>query len=278
MELMDVNFKDMETVTKKCIYFSKSQLNKVVKKNKRLYSLTGISKLSGFENLYFEVGYNNRERVEYINLYEDLGSICYNASNISKYVELDKLKCLLNEYKYFGVDGFIDRLNKAYNNSYFINLLEIELLELLGYADLATKYTTYREEYIQKQEQKRIKEQKETEAREKDTEEERKAEIDKKLVTAETDIINGKQVSNEDIEDTTLLLMLFKKYDIKVPLKTQGWINKVLANIHISNGQWSYSYYSSHRNSTVFKAYLDELIIAIKAANNKDTSSEKVKL
>ena len=59
------------------------------------------------------------------------------------------------------------------------------------------------------------------------------------------------------------VLDLFKLYDIKLPLRTQGWVNTGLAEIS-GNG---YRYYSSRHkgNSSVFNDYFLELREAIKA-------------
>lgn len=281
MELMEINFKEMETVVKKCIYFSKAQTNKVVKRNKQLYPLSSISGFEAFKNLYFEVGYNeyNNTDVTYINLYEDLGNICYNASGLSKWAEVDKLASDISNYKYFGIDGLINRLHDTCDAGQFINLLEIELLNMLGYNELAAKYTEYRTEYVNKKNAEYAAKEAERQAKEEAAEAERQKEIDNKLQEAEQNILNGKQVDNCDIEESTLILMLFKKYGINVSLKTQGWINKALANIHMGNDElWTYGYYSSSRNSTVFRDYLTQLIAAIKEANEQDTSAEETKL
>lgn len=56
-----------------------------------------------------------------------------------------------------------------------------------------------------------------------------------------------------------------EKYGIKVPLRTQGWINSKLAMIIFNNGEISYKFYgkSQRDNSTVFIKYLVELENAI---------------
>jgi hypothetical protein len=61
-----------------------------------------------------------------------------------------------------------------------------------------------------------------------------------------------------------------KMYGINVPLKTQGWINNALANIFYDaeNDEYSYTYYSSSKNSETFGKYLDELIRKVKEKYN----------
>ena len=94
---------------------------------------------------------------------------------------------------------------------------------------------------------------------------------------AEKAISNNEKVENVDITiykdrydstTTSLILYLFKKYNINVPLKTQGWINSALCYIQPQNkenytNKWTYSYLSKSANSTVFLKYLDRLVSAI---------------
>jgi|GEM_PF-889374 len=76
------------------------------------------------------------------------------------------------------------------------------------------------------------------------------------------------------------MLDLFKLYDIKLPLRTQGWVNTGLAEVSESG----YRYYSSKhkRNSTVIGGYLHELRNAIKLTpieqkRNKPIPQQEVK-
>ena len=57
-----------------------------------------------------------------------------------------------------------------------------------------------------------------------------------------------------------------KIYEIKIPLKTQGWINNALASIFydIEDGKISYTYYKSSANSNVFRKYLSEFVGKVK--------------
>lgn len=60
-----------------------------------------------------------------------------------------------------------------------------------------------------------------------------------------------------------VILHLFKLYNIKVPLKTQGWINEALYSLRYNDyndGKWGYEYYNSSKNSTVFYKYLEQLV------------------
>ena len=92
------------------------------------------------------------------------------------------------------------------------------------------------------------------------------AKIEKVLLDAEDAIKTKTTFVNNKIDDTTIVLRLFKKYGINVPIKTQGWINKALARIFYKDGEISYSYLKTSNDSTVFYEYLKELENKILAA------------
>ncbi len=56
-----------------------------------------------------------------------------------------------------------------------------------------------------------------------------------------------------------------KKHNINVPMKTQGWINQALTEIYFDEEYgWSYKYYKSSADSTVFHKYLKQLVEVIR--------------
>ena len=59
---------------------------------------------------------------------------------------------------------------------------------------------------------------------------------------------------------------LMKMFDIKVPIKTQGWINDALYDVEMINDIYSYQYYKKNNDSKVFKKYLTILVEKILAA------------
>ena len=91
------------------------------------------------------------------------------------------------------------------------------------------------------------------------------------VAKAEQSIVNKEKMQNKDItvyksryesNSLSLVLYLMKQYDINIPLKTQGWINNALADIFYDKdyNEWTYTYYTSSANSTVFQKYLNELV------------------
>jgi len=86
---------------------------------------------------------------------------------------------------------------------------------------------------------------------------------------AENAIYNNQDVQNDTIEDlsgndSTVIQQLMKKYKIDVPIKTKGWINNALVKVFYKDGMYTYSYYTSSANSTVFINYLNDMVMKVK--------------
>lgn len=260
MKLREVNFETLQSVKKKCITFAKDG-NTVVRSYKTLYNLEQITNNPVYKNLYIEVKKQKgtwEEETEY-HLFDDLGKICNHQGRFNEDITLERLSELINKYPFFGKDGLLKQLKEAEGNGWYINKVDIELCFILGEAELAKHYAEYREKKIAEREEERKAEQAEREAREREEEAKRLAEMEKAILDAEHEIKTKGTFYNEEIDDSTIVLRLFKKYGINVPLKTQGWINKSLARIWYRNGKISYSYYKSSKDSTVFYKYLKEL-------------------
>ena len=105
----------------------------------------------------------------------------------------------------------------------------------------------------------------ERERREREEEEKRITEIEKTISEAENNIFHQKEFKNTKVDGKSVINMLMEKYGIKVPLRTQGWINSKLTMIVFNGGKISYKFYgkSKRDNSTVFRRYLVELEEAI---------------
>ena len=116
-----------------------------------------------------------------------------------------------------------------------------------------------------KKEEKRQMEIAERERKEREEETKRLAEMEKIITDAENKIFHQEDFKNTEVDGKSVINQLMGKYGIKVPLRTQGWINSKLAMIVFKNGEISYRFYgkSQRDNSTVFRKYLVELKDAI---------------
>lgn len=74
--------------------------------------------------------------------------------------------------------------------------------------------------------------------------------------------------SRYDFSKYKLVNYIARKYGVKIPLKTQGWINSTLAEIKIENGEMTtYKRMSNTNPSNSIWKYMDELIKKIREDN-----------
>lgn len=264
-ELQNINFEGLESVRRQCITFAKDG-NSIVKPYKTLYNVEQITGNTEHKTLYFEVvkGKETWEEDSYC-LFEDLGKICSKVDWIPKYWTMEEFTEKLANWGYLGEEGLLKRLKESEENGWYINLLDIQLCVILDKLELAKHYAEYRENRIKTREEKEAKERAEREAMERIAEEKHKAEVQKIIDNAEANIFSQTEVDNKEVDGVSVINLLMRKYEINVPLRTQGWINTKLAKIVFSDGKISYKFYgkSQRDNSTVFKKYLIELESAI---------------
>ena len=260
MIIREINFDTMESVRKKCITFAKDG-NTVVKPYRTLYSLENITHNSTHKNLYLEVVKGREWEETHYQLWEDFQVICISQGWAQGFLDIKEFAEKISEYPYLGIDGFYKKLEEIEQNSWYINKVEIEVCALLGNIELAKHYAEYREKRIAEKEAKRQAEATERERKEREEEEKRLAEIEKIISETENNIFHQKEFKNTKVDGKSVINKLMEKYGIKVPLRTQGWINSKLAMITFNGGKISYRFYgkSQKDNSTVFIKYLVEL-------------------
>lgn len=258
MQLKDINFKTLLPTRKKCITFAKDG-NKVVKPYKTFVNLASITNDQNHHKLYIEFPQEKQQYEIRYQLWEDLGVICVNQGSFDETVSLDELTQKILAYPYLGVTGFYNKLEEAERNNWYINKVDIAVCSLLGNIKLAEHYAQYREEQIAMIEFKREQECAECEQKEQRERKRKAKEIEKIINIAECAIKEKKTLYNIEVAGKSLILHLLKKHSVNVPLRTQGWVNKSLAEIRFRDGEITYSYYKRSHDSTVFYKYLREL-------------------
>ena len=261
MKIKEIDFDTMESVRKKCITFAKDG-NTVVKPYRTLYSLENIMHNTTYKNLYLEVVKGKEWQETHYQIWEDLQVICISQGWAQGFLDISEFSEKMLVYPYLGIDGFYKKLEEAERNGWYINKVDIEVCVLLGNIELAKHYAEYREKRIAEKEAKRQAEAAERERKEREEEEKRLAEIEKTIIEVENKIFHQKEFKNIKVDGKSVINMLMEKYGIKVPLRTQGWINSKLAMIIFDdNGEISYRFYgkSQRENSTVFRKYLKDL-------------------
>lgn len=229
--------------------------------------------------------YNERNR--YIKVYNEQGIEFFikksdmNEFNATLYI-------LVNGYM-LGVDQkhcLDDAVRKIEDinaqggiQKFLTDSLDVELSNPIKWADIGVARILDREqeaaehnEPIKKmREEARKKDDEERRIRREDEERKSNEEQERLIAKAESAIREREDLSNYSIysdggTETSVILFLMRKYNIKVPLRTQGWINSTLSRVGFDeNGSVTYYYYKgkNSRNSTVFMEYLKQLVEAV---------------
>ena len=271
MRLMDVDFDRLATVRVKCI---ENDGQKAVSRWKNLYPLESVTGDAETEGFYLEVfGSKNFRCYELWNDCGGLLAVKYRAP-IYEDREVSKLTLLAKYMEAFkGVEGYKKRLRQMEEMGEFIGHADIMSMVELGELELGMRYSRYREDYIaegrRREEEKRAR----REAERRAEEEERKRAFEAKIAEAEDCIRRKEKLENEELEEGMhIVLCLMKKYNINVPLKTQGWINSKLVAVEFDERKgtkvWFYKDKGCKCSESVYR-YLDELKDAVDAAGQR---------
>jgi len=253
--------------SKKCLYIKD---NKAVVRNKELISIAELINDVVYKNLYIEKPTKKDSEV-----YIDFGIVHVYIRSITGDATHGDIKYYLSNLSDYTLEMALENIYNRKNNNQFVNVADIKLIELSGASEQEVQgLIDYRQEwYDRKAKEDQIKKS----MREQEDKEytDSKNKIVNELVSqAEQAIINNQKVNNKEItvyksrfesNDTSLILHMMKLYDIKIPLKTQGWINQALSSIQY-NEEWSdysYRYLKSSANSNVFNKYLRQLVKSI---------------
>lgn len=256
--------------SKKCLYISN---NKAVVRNKELTCIADLVSDEAYKNLYVESDYKK----EGGQVFADFGFVLMYAGYLSHYnVEPDDIKHRVENIKDFSFEDYKKYITDCLNNNQFINVADIKLMELAGEStDYIKTLKDHRQKIINMREQKHKEQEVKREAEDQAYIAEQNKKAEEIINQAEQAIINKQNIKNVEItiyksrynsNTTSIILYLMKKYNINVPMKTQGWINQALANIiyDTTYDDYSYRYYKSSADSTVFVRYLHQLICKIK--------------
>ena len=80
------------------------------------------------------------------------------------------------------------------------------------------------------------------------------------IFDAEQHVLQKRELVDDDLRGTSLILQLFRENGITLPLKTQGWVKSSLHSIyHDDKYGWSYRYRG--RESSVILDYVKQLVV-----------------
>ncbi|MGJ0846580.1 hypothetical protein ACR77J_07820 [Tissierella praeacuta] len=267
---------ELKKLNKKCLYI---RGNKAIVRNIPLIPLTNIVKSDNdYGNLYISAipcKHNNT-----VEAYIDLGIV---FMEVRADIKIDQIKndvewTIGKGYNTITLEWYKNHINESLANNRWINVAEVKLMELAGESEeYINELWQHRENILKLREKEEKEKQLKREQEEKEYIESQNKLVDDAVTETENKILKGEKIINNDMtiyEDkytyntTSLILHMMKLYDIKVPLKTQGWINKALHNINYNNDGWGYQYYKTSSDSTVFHKYLDMLVDKVKERHN----------
>ena len=155
-------------------------------------------------------------------------------------------------------NGIIGEIERVFNES-ISNLNRFADYGFANILDRVDEAKAHNEPIIEARERKREQEAKEHQANRLAEEAAAAAEYEQAIVNAEQSIRRKEKLLNTHIQGKSLIMQLFRKYGINVPLKTQGWIINSLHDIYCyDSNKWSYHYCGN--DSTVFTKYLERLV------------------
>ena len=177
-----------------------------------------------------------------------------------------------------------DFFYKKVENGRYFNMCELKYVSIY-YPEIYEKAKVCRETIIQKNRQ-------ESEANKKRIENEQKAKVEKVNNKFESDIEKiktqiryNKNVESQDLEyykdnnyengltTQNCFLYLAKRYGIKIPLATQGFINNRLVDYDFATGNYSYRVTTNKRSSTKIHEYMRDIFKGVNDEFNRQVAS-----
>lgn len=230
MILSEVEFNKLNTVDIFCSKFSEN--GKAIKHKCTLYPMEVLTAENALKGFYIEaVKYNYY--TDYV-VWNDCGGII-----AVKYLSFDEeqdiseiTEIMHRNMEFKGTDGYKKLLSKRETNGAYINMAEIYALQLLGETELSIHYSTYRENFLALRAQKEQELEKQRQLDQQKKEADKQKAFEDKIAEAKNCIKENRLLKNDLLDDGKhLILYLMKRYNINIPLKTQGWINNKLASV-----------------------------------------------
>jgi len=258
--------------SKKCLYIKD---NKAVIRNKELTCIADIINDDSYKNLYIEKG-----KKQDAGVYLDLGIVFIYVRTITGDSTHEDIRYYLNKLTNYTLQMVKDNIYERKNANQFVNVADIKLIELSGASEQEVQeLIDYRQGWYDRKAKEDQEKKFKQEQLDKEYIDSKNKIVNDLILVTEQAILSNQEVKNKEItiyksrfesNDTSLILHLMKLYGIKVPLKTQGWINNALANIYYNqeDNEVSYSYYKSSANSNVFRKYLNQLVSMVQNKYN----------
>lgn len=273
MELREMNWDGANRTKLTCVGY-KNDMNTVNISRKLLYPLKqffglsynkyAIQKKSGaygdIFKLYHKIGNYYTEVRIYINPYEDM-------EDLRAFV--DKLIAA----KVTEKDTWVAEAEAACATDNFIRLADLEVLaQWDDTADLIKRCMTSREKYMKRREEERNAHELELREKEKAKEEQEKRERHDEMVAAIEKIKKGEEVS---VVGTNIIEDICHEYDIKIPIRTLGWIRDNLVSVQYSESEKSWGLrYTKRKKGSKVSNKIWEILEEIRTKLNEEEEND----
>ena len=250
IELREIDFSQIATKKKKCCYIS-GETGKAVVNYIELYSLellTGSPMCRGF---FLQVQHSGQDDAMY-KMFVDYGFVCRPAFPVSGWSMLLDLTEGARRFPYRTYEKEKKRVVRAVSENSHVSILDIRIAALAGEPQ---PFVQSLQDYWQKRcEERKARRKEEEKMRQLQKERDflkAREDFNKWLFQKEQDIKDHKSVENEKISvpsrvdytlNTCLFLHLLRKYNVDVPLRTQGWIHKCLKEVQFHENGTTYRY------------------------------------
>lgn len=184
------------------------------------------------------------------------------------------------DYPIASPEDFIAVLDRRAEGKQFIGNIQIALASLIA-PEKTEIYREARKAYYERRSKEEA-ERKAEEAAEDAAYVKEQNEIADKLIAETVEkiktggVVENKEItlykSRYDYSSYKILNHLARLYNVKIPLRTQGWINEHLGQITVENGEITSLRRSGKKCSEVIWKYMNELIKAVNAASEKETA------
>lgn len=243
--------------------------------NKAIRHNVNVAKIT--DNVYVgEIDKN--DNYYYINcrLYAFYNGIAFDFGYVDSEIEMDDLVKRINNSPWVNADKFMENIYQRIENGMWINLVEMEYIKAVNPA-IIPDVEKARETWNNKLEAKREAERNARNAEKQEEMKKTNAEAFNVVNSAINIIKNGGTIYNDEITIYTdidnckthsVVAYLFDKYEIKMPIRTKGFVINKLASVTVSEDGKGvyYSFYkkgNSKGSSTIYD-YIYKLIEAVR--------------
>lgn len=257
--LKDYNFSSIESKRIRTIGY-KADHNTPCKHFYDAYPLNIVFENEAYKGLYIaliEKSYQdggNDYNGGFYDVFNDIGNDLYMSLHIGFYGnhDIESMRETADRITaYIGHTGFVKYIQYCMDKGFLVRNPELVALAMIGEQELAAKLSKEKAIIIEQREQEHRQRMEQYRQEQEEKKHRIEAEHNKAMQEAEEKIRKRETTANTD----GIILDLMRKYNINVPLRTQGWILNRLAAVTFNGDAVGYQFYKTKNgkgSQTVF--------------------------